>query len=761
MRKQFTILFILIFLFAAFPLLTMAYFFEPPPGQTSLNPLHVEVQPTQQYKNDLMRQRLINQYGSSAFYKCYSCLYQDTSDPNTETRCLNYAEYCLGIQQTQKLQQCGDGYIFFNGRCVTIDASCKEQYGKFSYYRGQKDENGKYSCGCINGYEWNTNQSACIEKKVTISQCTSNSWSCENWSSCSSNGSQTRVCSKNSNCEGGTQSPATTQSCTYSSPPLPAVPNSKIDEKNIKATVKVMIWDRLTSNYIGWGTGVIIDAKMTILTNYHVLKDTINNPDRFLPVICPTLATNILPDCSFAGSIFGMFNDDKVAHYNENLDLALLSIAGKLDSKKNITSMWHAKINDFFVFSNNISLSEHGYGMSINTKVGDSVDTIGYPADGGEMISHLKGEVLLFVKNKDGRILKIVTSAKITPGQSGGGAYDKNGKFLGVTSAYYPDVNGNFLAGVIVPVTTVNWWIQEEQGYRINKKGEYTSLDEKMEETIQKALDLLKGTANPYAPSYEVSCKEWYGQHSYYMGKNDNGFPQCGCETGYRWNSDKTTCLIEQNNNIQNSNPPTCQINSTKIDNACVCNEGYIMVGADCISHTDNCKKYYGQNIYGAKGNDNNSNCYCNSGYDWDSNKKNCIKQTSVIEKERNSTGKLDKNLANRLSGYILIQNELNFTPWYLNPKDKKRYLLDSSTDLLKLIQNTAIFADSKLMAAYTKNPAKALGRFIVDVKNGKNYYVKPKDKKLYDVSDYYKIYNLGLGITNTDIRKISVEEIK
>jgi len=57
------------------------------------------------------------------------------------------------------------------------------------------------------------------------------------------------------------------------------------------------------------------------------------------------------------------------------------------------------------------------------------------------------------------------------------------------------------------------------------------------------------------------------------------------------------------------------------------------MVGANCISHTENCKKYYGQNVYGAKGNDNNSNCYCNSGYDWDSNKKSCIKKVTQDKK--------------------------------------------------------------------------------------------------------------------------------
>jgi len=739
MKKQFTILFLVIFFIIPFYAHALT-------GQYPWDPLYI--QPTQETKNNTTRQNLKNQYGVSAYYQCYPCTYQDTSDPYTETRCLQSTQYCLERQQIQKLQQCEDGYIFFNGRCVTIDASCKEQYGKFSYYRGQKDENGKYSCGCINGYDWNTNQSVCIEKKVTVSQCTSNSWSCENWSSCSSNGSQTRTCSKISNCEGGTQSPVTTQSCTYSSPSLPAVPNPKIDEKNIKATVKVMIWDKLTSSYIGWGTGVVIEPMTTIITNYHVLKDTINNPDRYLPVICATLAANILPDCSFVGSVFGMFNDDKNAHYNKDLDLALLSIAGKIDSEKNITSMWHIKVTDLLVFGNNISLSDYGYGTSINTKAGDNVQVFGYPADGGEMLSNFKGEVLEFLKNSDGRILKIVTSARITPGQSGGGAFDKNGKFLGITSAYYHE-NGKFLAGLIVPVTTVNLWIQEEQGYRINKKGEYTMLTENIEENISKAVCLL----GPDADS-----------NSHY----DSNSEICVCDKGYSENNQGECEKIEQNNNIQNASPLTCKANSTKIDNACVCNDGYIMVGTDCISHTENCKKYYGQNVYGAKGNDNNSNCYCNSGYDWDSNRKNCIKQTSVIEEEKKSTGKLDKNLVNRLSGNILLQVEKNGEGWYVNPDNKKKYYLGRPADAFSIMRNLGLGIKHSELNGYlnSKFPSRLSGKIMLDVEqNGEAYYIYPKNLKGYFLSrpaDAFKVMrDLGLGITNADIRKIGVGEIK
>ncbi|MBU4455138.1 serine protease [Patescibacteria group bacterium] len=524
--------------------------------------------------------------------------------------------------------------------------------------------------------------------------CTINNWSCTSWSLCSSNGAQIRTCSKNSNCEGGTQSPATTQSCvytlpcsadtwqcgdwstcvaqgiqtricnktydcagvdtsspqtsqpcTYSSPNLPIVPNTKIDEKNIKSTVKVMIWDRFTSSYISWGTGVII-APMTIITNYHVLKYTINNPDRYLPVICATLAANVLPDCSFAGSAFGSFNNDKVAHYNENLDLALLSITGKLDSKKNITSTWYLKIDDLFELMNNISLSEHGYGMSIDAKVGDSVDTIGYPADGGEMMSYRKGKILYFGKNSDGRILKIITSARITPGQSGGGAYDENGKFLGVTSAYYPDANGNFLAGVIVPVTTVNLWIQAEQGYRINKKGEYTILDENFEKVIEEA------------------------------------------------------------------------------------------VGLSDSNNQDNINNSYSLN--------------------------------SFVELEKKQVTKIDNSLSKRVSGNILLQVEKSGEGWYVYPDDKKKYYLGRPADAFSIMRNLGLGIKHSELENYlnTKFPSRLSGKIMLDVEqNGEAYYINPKNLKGYFLNrpaDAFSIMReLGLGITNSDVRKIDVGEIK
>ena len=54
--------------------------------------------------------------------------------------------------------------------------------------------------------------------------CTSSDWSCGVWGSCSTSGNQTKTCTKISNCQGGTPPPSTSQSCAYLQPSTPIIP---------------------------------------------------------------------------------------------------------------------------------------------------------------------------------------------------------------------------------------------------------------------------------------------------------------------------------------------------------------------------------------------------------------------------------------------------------------------------------------------------------------------------------------------------------
>lgn len=51
---------------------------------------------------------------------------------------------------------------------INLDEVCQTEYGKFSFWTKQKNENGQAICDCLSGYGWNQNQTSCIEPKVDL-----------------------------------------------------------------------------------------------------------------------------------------------------------------------------------------------------------------------------------------------------------------------------------------------------------------------------------------------------------------------------------------------------------------------------------------------------------------------------------------------------------------------------------------------------------------------------------------------------------------
>lgn len=148
-------LFGVLFLLSAIPIATLAY-----TGQYPWDPIYVA--PTQQTLNSQTEQSLKSQYGISAFYDCYACADSDTSNPYTQTSCLSQTKYCLESKAIASTTQCSSGYVYFNGRCVTLDNGCKEQYGILSLYSGEVDSQGKFVCGCENGYAISKTKNLCV-----------------------------------------------------------------------------------------------------------------------------------------------------------------------------------------------------------------------------------------------------------------------------------------------------------------------------------------------------------------------------------------------------------------------------------------------------------------------------------------------------------------------------------------------------------------------------------------------------------------------
>ena len=94
--------------------------------------------------------------------------------------------------------------LIVNGVVRIVDSATLWQYGHISF-----------SAPDSSGYVQVINSNGEMSDKFYFTvYCSSNSYSCDAWSSCSSSGTQTRTCDKINNCEDSDLSPATTQSCT-------------------------------------------------------------------------------------------------------------------------------------------------------------------------------------------------------------------------------------------------------------------------------------------------------------------------------------------------------------------------------------------------------------------------------------------------------------------------------------------------------------------------------------------------------------------
>lgn len=263
-----------------------------------------------------------------------------------------------------------------------------------------------------------------------------------------------------------------------------------------------------------------------------------------------------------------------------------------------------------------------------------------------------------------------------------------------------------------------------------------------------------------YNPNlYNNVCTSKLGQYSKFNKETE----ACDCIDGYKLGYDWTflTCI-------------------KKTD----CNDGYVLKDGRCISHNENCKIYFGEHVYGIKDLDNieGSSCYCDQGYKWSDDKKYCILNQTVVDNkpqidllaknnetvafiknEKNFINKVDQELSKKMKGKILLQVESNGEGWYVSPTNNKRYFLGRPSDAFNLMRELGLGISSKDFDSFNGVAPKRLsGKILLKVEDsGKAYYVNPVDLKMYFLgrpSDAFEVMrNLGLGISNNDIRKIDI----
>ena len=118
---------------------------------------------------------------------------------------------------------------------------------------------------------------------------------------------------------------------------------------------------------------------------------------------------------------------------------------------------------------------------------------------------------------------------------------------------------------------------------------------------------------------------------------------------------------------------------------------------------------------------------------------------------------------SNSLKGRILLQVQDKGQAWYISPVNNKRYYLGRPADAFNIMRKLGLGISNKNFdALQVTSNRKLAGRILIKVEDsGRAYYYNPLNMKLYYLGrpdDAFKIIrSLGLGITNSNLGKISV----
>lgn len=118
---------------------------------------------------------------------------------------------------------------------------------------------------------------------------------------------------------------------------------------------------------------------------------------------------------------------------------------------------------------------------------------------------------------------------------------------------------------------------------------------------------------------------------------------------------------------------------------------------------------------------------------------------------------------ATNLSGRILLQVQDKGQAWYVSPLNYQRYYLGTPAEAYNLMRQLGLGISNKdFVVLNTSVPNRLVGRILIKVEDfGKAYYVDPLDRRLYYLgrpADAFSVMrNRGLGITNSDLAKITI----
>lgn len=171
------------------------------------------------------------------------------------------------------------------------------------------------------------------------------------------------------------------------------------------------------------GSGTLISRKGYFLTNAHVVGNS-----RFQLVYFSKSPKN--PPVRYFTT--------QTAFKNESLDLAVLKVVSTTRGNS-INDLKPAKIGD-----------------SSSLELGDEIHIYGYPGVGGQTITLTRGVISGFLQ---GTSSWIKTDANISGGNSGGGAFNRKGEFIGVPTSGAVDQRMSAQLGMVRPIDAIKRYI--------------------------------------------------------------------------------------------------------------------------------------------------------------------------------------------------------------------------------------------------------------------------------------------------------------
>lgn len=133
-----------------------------------------------------------------------------------------------------------------------------------------------------------------------------------------------------------------------------------------------------------------------------------------------------------------------------------------------------------------------------------------------------------------------------------------------------------------------------------------------------------------------LSCSDIYWSNSI-----DTLGWKCGCKTGYKWSTDRKSCVISTISS-SSTNVSSCGKNSISLNGKCSCVSWYVWEYPDIANNYD-CKLKTitcPDTVNWFLGTDNK--CYCKTGYSWNTTSSSCKKDTTTALKCKK--GELKRN---------------------------------------------------------------------------------------------------------------------